>query len=117
MCIANCLMLGVRCRLACMPEKNRNFHTVVLVLFAELAKFEAAEGFDIKQQCRLVDLLSMYRFQAMRLQLTPLTAVHHAGEHVYTCSHDSSNLTGLFGMYSCRTLVTICHCIAATCCS
>jgi len=34
-----------------MPEKNRGVPTVVLVLFAELAKFEAAEGFDITQQC------------------------------------------------------------------
>ena len=70
-----------------MPEKNRGSPTVALVLFAELAKFEAAGRFDIRQQCRPVDLLLSYRLQAKRLQWTPLTAVHHAGEHVYTMCH------------------------------
>ncbi len=67
-----------------MPEKIRGLPTVVLVFFGKLAKFEAAEGFNIRQQRRPVDLLLIYRLQAKRLQLTPLTAVHHAGEHVYT---------------------------------
>ena len=75
-----------------MPEKNRGSPTDALVLFAGLAKFEPAGRFDKRQQCRPADLLLSYHLQAKRLQWVPLTAVHHAGEHVYTMCHLISGL-------------------------